>query len=180
MYLEARTYVKNWEHMTPEEKTKVEVIRNGKPLAGLIPARVKEITEEIGYWRKANAIHNWFVQNVQEGEDDCKDYYVSQEDLKKLADIVDKVLRASELVKGKIENGQSLKNGKFVPNMVDGKYIKDSTVAQELLPTQSGFFFGGQGYDQWYIQDLKNTKKILKEAIKCSKNGASIYYSSSW
>ena len=34
--------------------------------------------EDVGYWRKANQIHNWFVQNVQGGEDDCGIYEVSQ------------------------------------------------------------------------------------------------------
>ena len=36
------------------------------------------------YWRKANQIHKWFVDNVQQGEDDCGDYYVSHEKLKEL------------------------------------------------------------------------------------------------
>ena len=30
-----------------------------------------ETHEEVGYWRKANAIHGWFVRNVQNGKDDC-------------------------------------------------------------------------------------------------------------
>lgn len=36
------------------------------------------------YWRKANQIHNWFVNNVQQGEDDCGEYYVSHEKLEAL------------------------------------------------------------------------------------------------
>lgn len=40
----------------------------------------------VGYWRKANAIHNWFVQNVQDGEDNCRPYYVDTEKLKELRD----------------------------------------------------------------------------------------------
>jgi hypothetical protein len=36
------------------------------------------------YWRKANAIHAWFVDNVQDGEDDCKRYYVSREQMQEL------------------------------------------------------------------------------------------------
>lgn len=36
------------------------------------------------YWRKCNAIHNWFVMNVQAGEDDCASYYVSKESLQEL------------------------------------------------------------------------------------------------
>lgn len=55
--------------------------------------RVKYITEEIAYWRKANAIHQWFVNNVQEGEDDNNPYYVSTEQLKKLLELCKQVLK---------------------------------------------------------------------------------------
>jgi len=36
------------------------------------------------YWRKANQIHAWFVKNVQGGEDNCGEYYVSKEKLEEL------------------------------------------------------------------------------------------------
>lgn len=36
---------------------------------------------EVAYWRKANQIHNWFVENVQNGEDDCDTYEVKQSHL---------------------------------------------------------------------------------------------------
>ena len=35
------------------------------------------ISYPVGYWRKANAIHNWFVQNVQDNRDECQKSYVS-------------------------------------------------------------------------------------------------------
>lgn len=41
---------------------------------------------EVMYWRKQNAIHNWFVENVQNGVDDCGDYPVSIEQLMALRD----------------------------------------------------------------------------------------------
>ncbi len=44
------------------------------------------------YWRKANQIHKWFVDNVQGGEDNCGEYYVSQEKLKELLDLVKRTL----------------------------------------------------------------------------------------
>jgi len=43
-----------------------------------------EITFPVGYWRKANQIHNWFVQNIQNGNDNCGNYYVSRENLETL------------------------------------------------------------------------------------------------
>jgi hypothetical protein len=36
------------------------------------------IRTEVGYWRKANHIHHWFVENVQDGEDDCCNYEVKK------------------------------------------------------------------------------------------------------
>jgi hypothetical protein len=55
--------------------------------------RVKYITEEIAVWRKANAIHQWFVNHVQSGEDDCKLYYVSTEQLRELLERCKQVLK---------------------------------------------------------------------------------------
>jgi hypothetical protein len=42
------------------------------------------VTVSVGYWRKANAIHGWFVDNVQNGEDNCQEYFVERTDLNKL------------------------------------------------------------------------------------------------
>ncbi len=42
------------------------------------------IFERIAYWRKANQIHNWFVENAQGGEDDCDYYMVSYDQLAEL------------------------------------------------------------------------------------------------
>ena len=53
---------------------------------------VKQIEVEVGYWRKANAVHDWFVKNVQDGEDDCKSYYVSREKLEELRSLCQRVL----------------------------------------------------------------------------------------
>jgi len=44
------------------------------------------------YWRKANAIHGWFVANVQEGNDNCREYYVEREQLEELRDLCKSVL----------------------------------------------------------------------------------------
>lgn len=48
--------------------------------------------EEAGYWRKANAIHQWFVKNVQKGVDDCGTYEVTASDLGRLNNIVQQIL----------------------------------------------------------------------------------------
>jgi len=128
-----------WEHMKPEDKTKVTI--KGKKAQFIDPKRVSYIIEEVAYWRKANQIHAWFVKNCQDGQDDCKDYQVSTEQLTELLSLCDRVLEASELIDGKINNGQQFQNGEWVDVKTDGKYIKDPTLAQELLPTESAFSF---------------------------------------
>lgn len=145
---------------------------------GIRSNKVKEIVEEAGYWRKANQIHKWFVDHIQDGNDNCAEYYVSEENMEILLETVNKVLDASELVDGKIINGFRYKDGKEEPIFEDGQYIKDPTVAKELLPVQSGFFFGSEQYNQWYYEDLVNTKKILEEALE--EDDGEYYYQSSW
>ena len=106
------------------------------------------------------------MENVQDGNDDRKNYYVSKEDIEALLDTVNTVLDVSELVERTITNGYRFENGKEFPIIKKGKYIKDPTVAQELLPTTDSFFFGSTDYDQYYYQDLVNTNKILEEALE--------------
>jgi hypothetical protein len=142
------------------------------------PARVTYIIEEAGYWRNANAIHEWFVDNVQGGNDDCRRYYVSPEQLKELLEAVETVLAASELVDGDVKTGERYEDGKRVPMMEKGRCIKDPSVAREVLPTQSGFFFGSTDYDQYYYDDLVLAKSILETAV--ADHDGSYYYESSW
>lgn len=52
---------------------------------------VKEVMVELGYWRKANAIHDWFVKNCQE-EDNCQPAYVGREQLEELKAICQEIL----------------------------------------------------------------------------------------
>lgn len=45
-----------------------------------------EVSVVAAYWRKANQIHGWFVDNIQKGADDCGEYYVSKDKLQELLD----------------------------------------------------------------------------------------------
>lgn len=53
--------------------------------------------KEVGYWRKANAIHSWFVTNVQHGKDDCKEYPLSRDNLVELKKICEGILANKKL-----------------------------------------------------------------------------------
>ena len=157
MYLSKKTYVKQWDHDAPENKFEVTVTKGGKEYESIKASRVKYIEEEVGYWRKSNQIHKWFVDNVQNGEDNCKEYYVEIDDLMNLLD-------ACKQVKA------------------------DTSKAEELLPPQSGFFFGGTEIDEYYMRDIEHTieilESILSEKVTNSQGreylSGEFYYSSSW
>ena len=114
-----------------------------------------------GYWRKANAIHNWFVQNVQDDRDECQKSYVEPEKLRELRDACELVLYAHDN---------------------DTRPVQE--VAHEAgLATKSGFFFGGTEYDEYYLEDLRYTVKLINrmEAAGVFDNAwVDIYYQASW
>jgi hypothetical protein len=135
----------------------------------------------VAYWRKANQIHNWFVENVQDGNDDCKDYYVSRKQLEELRDTCKAVLLSAKLVAGKVVNGQTVtKEGGLQDIVEEGETIEDPSVAQKLLPTQRGFFFGNTDYNHWYVEDLKQTVEQIDAALLRFGEGWEFEYQSSW
>lgn len=175
MYLTKKRYVKNWEH-DKNNKWTVTVKHNGKEVKDKTP--VKYIEYEAGYWRKANAIHKWFVDNVQDGEDDCKDYWVSTEQLEELLKLCKEVVAKAKVVKGKVQNGSRGTANGWEPIMEDGEYIENAEEIAAILPTTSGFFYGSTDYDQWYLRDIKDTVEMLETALQ--DKDCDYYYSSSW
>ena len=115
-------------------------------------ARIK--LEEEMYWRKHNAIHNWMVENVQNGVDNCAMYCLSEYHLRALLVECIKVLKNPT-----VEN------------------------AMEILPTKKGFFFGGTDLTddlemEYYLDGLKATVKAIYEILK--KDYDYFVYNSSW
>jgi len=107
-----------------------------------------DVGMRVGYWRKFNALHAWFVENVQKGEDDCGQYIVTEKHLEKLQKDLSKVTR---------EN------------------------AEEVLPTQEGFFFGGTDYDDYYFDDIEKTKAMVSYLInQIEHRERTLIYQSSW
>lgn len=139
--------------------------------------------EDVGYWRKANAIHAWFVDNVQNGEDDCEPYEVSKEQLMKLYLICKTIITESELAPHEIVTGERFNDetGEWEKIYVDGYIITNPELAAKLLPTQSGFFFGSTDYDEYYMEDVKYTFELLPKIIsETDFDKQVISYRSSW
>ena len=116
MYLSAKRYI--WD----KEGEGVEV--NGVDIPA--PLKLKELGCRAAYWRKANQIHGWFVRNVQDGEDNCRPFDVTREDLQALIDVCRRVLTNRELA----ENVLPPNAGFFV-----GGYEYDEYYFDELQRT---------------------------------------------
>ena len=123
--------------------------------------KVNYIIQEVGYWRKANQIHKWFVDNCCNGEDDCSPHYFAYEKLLELKELCQKILNTM--------NSEHLTDG------------EKAEVCEELLPTQQGFFFGSYDYDDWYKQDIEQTIQIIEDVEKdYDEDCDSFYYEASW
>lgn len=119
--------------------------------------------KELMYWRKANQIHNWFVQNCQNGVDDCEYYSITVADLMKLKELCEKILTMTEKRKEMRYTSYSATE----KEEVDILYLTPEGVeyAIEHLPSRSGFFFGNTDYDDWYVLQLENTVEQINDTL---------------
>lgn len=53
-------------------------------------------SEEVAYWRKFNALHGWFVENCQDGIDECQYSSIGEEQLKELVDLLEESLTSGK------------------------------------------------------------------------------------
>lgn len=91
---------------------------------------------EVAYWRKANQIRQWFVNNCDyDPEADCEYFRVTKEQLEQLVSDCKKVLENHEC-------------------------------AEEIMPTSSGFFFGYTDYDEYYFYQLEYTIEQITRVIE--------------
>jgi len=143
MYLTKELYISKY---SDKQKSLRDKLADIEELAKYQP--VGSIEAEVMYWRKENHIHQWFVDNVQEGTDECQKTYVTRDNLEELVRVCKAVLANHD-------------------------------TASELLPCSSGFFFGGEEYNEYYFKALERTIEAVEnedlEDFECS-----YYYQSSW
>lgn len=112
LYRANREELEGWNNLTEEEREKNIAISPW---------------DEVCYWRKANQIRKWIVENCGYPVDgNCEEVEVSKENLENLIDTCRKV-------------------------------VDNPKLADELLPCSKGFFYGSQEYDEWYFEELKDT-----------------------
>lgn len=110
--------------------------------------------QEVAYWRKANQIHRYFVTKTANGMDECEPSFVHPDVLHGLMHRCRRILAA------------------------EGK--ERIVLAQELLPTIGGFFFGSTEYDEGYFWDLENTLEQLTKVFNTVPEDCDLIYRASW
>lgn len=130
----------------------LDALANVPPVAHTGGYTAVTATMTVGYWRKANHIHAWFV-SLADGVDDCQQIPVSRTELKALDTTCAEVLRAGP---------------------------SDTETAQSLLPPSPGFFFGATEIGEWYYDDCRMTRQICAWVDKYLPDSAMLIYQSSW
>jgi len=152
MYLSAKKYHSDAEWRPDTDKAEFGRLKKVANVNGILdkqelPYIYLEVS--VGYWRKQNAIHKWFVDNCQNGEDDCRYSYVSREQLAELKSLCERVLED-----------------------------RSPDVANELLPPQEGFFFGSTEFDDWYFKGLEEAIGIVDDCLAMPAEWEFEYHSS--
>lgn len=140
---------------------------------------------ELGYWRKANAIHGFFTRECGDIEN-CKDTEISKSCLEKLLSVCKKaveILDSGNKVSVNREVGFSCEKGKLVPINEDlvGYDAETEEKVKALLPPMQGFFFGSYYIDEGYRQDLLDTIEICENTLReVDWEQEKVYYHAWW
>jgi hypothetical protein len=167
MYLSVREFISKTEYYTDENggyaskpNQKYEDIVNAIDMfdtSEFSGGGSVSVMTTVGYWRKANAIHGWFVNNLAGGLDECQEIHVPRNALVDLLAACKAVMSVS---------------------VAESK----QDVADEfgLNPTE-GFFFGGYELDEYYDEDIKYTIKMIEYVLEnTSPQKTEFVYQASW
>ena len=106
--------------------------------------------EEI-YWRKANFVHRYFTEDyLQRGYE--------SDNLTPFTVTREDLRRLADLC---------------------GEVLEHKDDAPQLLPTESGFFFGSTEYGDWYFEDVEFTRGEI-EKLLAEANGGDTFYYEAW
>ncbi len=119
------------------------------------------VSVKVAQWRKANQVHSWFVDKVQDGDDNCREYYVSRDELDDLRELCRQVLD--------MRDRQEANPDEALPT------------ADDILPVREGFFFGNYEYDEYYYEQVQYTYDTLDKLLTNDKfKDFDFAYDSSW
>ena len=162
----------------PETMTKEKI----KPLQNLY-SKQSTIFESVASLEKANQIHAWFVNNIQNGVDNNSYYFVTEDDFLELKEICEKVLELNPYNLNKDSYLLYYSANSLIEKGIITKeqYSKLETELNKILPTKEGLFFGPIDYALSYFLNVKNTLEMLTKILDNADFENEIYlYHSSW
>lgn len=121
--------------------------------------------EDVGYFRKVNFLMAFFAYTGN-----CEFKEIAKCELEDLKERTDKLMACKPVRKVKHWYREE---DKSKPNPVENEdywveniYRKaDQALAEDLLPSQSGFFFGNTEYNHWYWHDVKEVNEWVTDLL---------------
>lgn len=192
MYLYAEKYISSLDAFKKDDPKKYQAILETAEMDNLPKSDYGNIMvkSQVGYWRKANAIHGWFVRECANSVDECQEMYVSAEKLIELRDECVKALanrhNATKPIEAdyvhKLDGENSEDIMKLIVDSMKRQSEKSNTKLEDTLdplaPT-TGFFFGSAEKDEYYYKDLEYTVELLNSLLT-NKDDYSFIYRASW
>ncbi len=135
---------------------------------------------EVAYWRKANAVHRWFDNQKKGGLEDCEKMEVSKEMLNGLKQICDGII---ERLKKEVPSLETFFNDTEWINKNWDTWCPSLELTKhcaEVLPTQSGFFFGSTEYGVGYFLNVKETSDQIGKVLTEHPNAEKFKYHAWW
>lgn len=150
MSLFKKIFIKNWDSTSEDNRFKID-LRLGNTKINTDQAEY--VIERIGEWHNANAIHQWFVNNIQNGKDDGKEYNFTATKANQLIYACQRVLEKPELAI------------QLLPSLADPLSVSR---------------FGNAAYDDLYFIKLEQTINICNTLLAKADNNSTFYYQGSW
>lgn len=100
--------------------------------------------EEIFKWRKANAIHGWFVKNVQNGRENGKVFLIKKGQLNKLKQVCEAVLSDKSLASKLLPTFEGFLFGSYEYDENYFYHVKETFELLETLNLDEEYY-----YDAW-------------------------------
>jgi hypothetical protein len=137
MYLKADRHLSKYDEEDTDIATTIGALTVKNPTY-----RVTSVSVMVMQWRKANAIHNWFVKNVQFGNDNCATYNVCIDDLEQFYKICCRVLQNETLAQ---ELLPPVEGFFFGSQNIDPAYLADLEETVEIV----GDFLQRDDLNKW-------------------------------
>lgn len=150
MYLSKRKNLSRYNPASNAQRIAVNAIFGISEVQGLQDdVGETELTFPAAYWRKANMIHRWFVDNCQDGVDECQESLVQPKQLKELYALCKKVLKTKDTSLLPPQGGFF-----FGSIEIDEWYWQDIKDTIKILKTELAFIAeaekNGESWDYYY------------------------------